>query len=120
MPKHELEMIFQVLRRTQLSTLVTLVIIAIAVLTGCVIWLGPSVAADPSLVSTATREGRLAVFDDVWQTLRDRYYDPAFHGVDWASQRTLFRNPAADAPDTNHFYAILRRLIAPLKDSHTR
>ena len=31
--------------------------------------------------SAATREGRLRVFDDVWETVRARYYDPALHGV---------------------------------------
>ena len=37
---------------------------------------------DTSLVSTTTREGRLAVFDDVWETIQERYYDPAFRGID--------------------------------------
>src|SRR5213596_2076452 len=33
---------------------------------------------DATLVSTATPEGRRAVFDDVWQTIQDRYYDSGF------------------------------------------
>lgn len=71
-------------------------------------------------VSTATREGRLAVFDDVWKTISERYYDEAFHGVDWAAQREEFRPRAAEAGDASEFYSVLRRMIGSLQDAHTR
>ena len=54
-----------------------------------------AVRDDSKLVSTATVEGRLAVFDDVWETIQDRYYDPKFHGIDWQAKRTTFRPVAA-------------------------
>jgi carboxyl-terminal processing protease len=76
--------------------------------------------ADSAAVSTATAEGRLAVFDDVWQTINARYYDANFHGVDWWAQRAQFRSLAADARDPEEFYAVLRRLLASLRDAHTR
>lgn len=72
------------------------------------------------LVSTATREGRLAVFDDAWETIRERYYDPSLHGVDWEEQRAKFRPLAAEARGTTEFYAILRRMVGALRDAHTR
>ena len=68
---------------------------------------------DASLVSTSTREGRLAVFDDFWETIQERYYDPTFHGIDWPANRaeastgeTEFfnrrsRNLDADTPSTS-------------------
>src|SRR6266513_3419811 len=62
---------------------------------------------DASLVSTSTREGRLAVFDDVWETIQERYYDPKFHGIDWQSKRTRFRPAAARAGNTHEFYEVL-------------
>src|SRR2546430_925360 len=65
---------------------------------------------DSAAVSTATVEGRLAVFDDVWQTVNDRYYDANFHGVDWWAQRAQLRTPAADAHNPAELYTILRRL----------
>jgi len=71
-------------------------------------------------VSTATVEGRLAVFDDAWETIEDRYYDPKFHGVDWQAKRTLFRPAAARAGNTHEFYEVLRQMIASLRDAHTR
>ncbi len=50
----------------------------------------PVLAADAAVVSTATREGRLAVFDDVWETIHRRYYDSTFNGLDWEGQRATF------------------------------
>ena len=65
-------------------------------------------------------EGRLAVFDDVWETIQERYYDPRFHGIDWQAKRTTFRPVAARAGNTQEFYEVLRQMIASLRDAHTR
>jgi carboxyl-terminal processing protease len=75
---------------------------------------------DSSLVSTATVEGRLTVFDDVWETIQERYYDPTFHGIDWQAKRATFRPAAARAANTQEFYDVLRQMIGSLKDAHTR
>jgi len=75
---------------------------------------------DSPVVSTATREGRLAVFDDAWGRINERYYDRTFHGLDWDAQRTAFRSLAGDANSDQEFYAVLRRMIARLNDPHTR
>lgn len=75
---------------------------------------------DSSLVSTATVEGRLVVFDDVWETIQGRYYDPRFHGVDWKAKRATFRAAAAGASGSQELYEVLRQMIASLKDAHTR
>jgi carboxyl-terminal processing protease len=75
---------------------------------------------DASLVSTTTPEGRLAVFDDVWETIEDRYYDPGFNGVDWQAKRASFRPAAAKATSTHEFYELVRQMIASLRDAHTR
>ena len=80
----------------------------------------PSVHADASLAFTATREGRLAVFDDAWNRISDRYYDRTFHGLDWDAQRTTFRPLAAEAESSQDLYSVLRRMIASLNDPHTR
>ena len=75
---------------------------------------------DSSLVSTSTPEGRLTVFDDVWETIQERYYDPAFHGVDWTAKRSAFRTAAGRAANRQEFYELLRQMIASLRDAHTR
>lgn len=75
---------------------------------------------DSALVSTATPEGRLAVFDDIWETIEDHYYDPAFNGVDWQAKRASFRPQAAKANNTHEFYELMRQMISSLRDAHTR
>lgn len=80
----------------------------------------PATIDDPKSVSTATREGRLAVFDDVWETIEERYYDPGFRGIDWQAKRLTYRPLAADAANTYEFYEVLRQMLASLMDPHTR
>ena len=75
---------------------------------------------DASVVSTTTPQGRLAVFDDAWETIEDRYYDPSFNGVNWQAKRESFRPAAAKATSTHEFYELMRQMIASLRDAHTR
>jgi carboxyl-terminal processing protease len=70
--------------------------------------------------SHAASDEQLAVFDDAWATIRDRYYDADFHGVDWQAQREQFRPLAAEAGSAKELYTILRRMIGNLHDAHTR
>lgn len=71
-------------------------------------------------VTAATREGRLIIFDEAWQTIRERYYDPSLHGVDWEELRARLRPLAAEAAGETEFYSVLRRLTSRLRDAHTR
>lgn len=80
----------------------------------------PSPVSANGRVTTATREGRLVVFDDVWQTIRERYYDPELHGLDWEELRARLRPLAAEASGETEFYSVLRRLTSRLRDAHTR
>jgi len=82
----------------------------------------PALAAadDATIVSTSTAEGRLAVFDDVWETIDERYYDLQYHGVDWQKSRTTFRTAAAKANNSRDFYDVIRKMISALRDAHTR
>jgi carboxyl-terminal processing protease len=79
-----------------------------------------SLSASRAETNAATREGRLAVFDDVWQTVSERYYDPSFHGIDWEAQRVSFRPQAEVADGPTELYGILRRMLGVLRDAHTR
>jgi carboxyl-terminal processing protease len=70
--------------------------------------------------SSSSAAARLAVFDDAWETVRDRYYDPTFNGLDWQQERERFRPLAAQARTTAELYDVLRRMIGSLRDAHTR
>jgi carboxyl-terminal processing protease len=75
---------------------------------------------DAARVSTSTSEGRLAVFDDLWETVKLRYYDPSFHGIDWQESRNTFRPLAANATGSHEFYSVVRKMVGALRDAHTR
>src|SRR4030095_15166898 len=79
-----------------------------------------SAADDSPIVSTTTAEGILAVFDDAWETIEERYYDPGFHGIDWQAKRIAYRPAAARANTAHEFYEVLRQMIGSLRDAHTR
>jgi carboxyl-terminal processing protease len=68
----------------------------------------------------STAEARLRIFDEVWEQVRERYFDPDFHGVDWQGVRERLRPQAAAAHDRAELYAVLRRMLAQLRDPHTR
>lgn len=97
------------MKRLRFSFLLFFALLAFAFL------LSPSQAA-----RSGASAGRLAVFDDAWETVRERYYDPTFHGLDWQAERAKFRPLAADAQTTAELYSVLRRMLASLRDAHTR
>ena len=79
--------------------------------------------APPALAPVALAradEVRVRVFDDVWELVRERYYDPELRGVDWESLGASLRPEAARARDEAEFYSVLRRLLGSLRDPHTR
>jgi carboxyl-terminal processing protease len=61
----------------------------------------------------------LAAFDEVWETVRDRFYDPRLHGLDWEAMRTRYRSDAASARSREEAAVVINALLAELKASHT-
>src|SRR5215213_1533262 len=106
--------------RTARNSPFVVLVIALLISQVAITSVARAVRDDSTLVSTATAEGRLAVFDDVWETIQDRYYDPKFHGIDWHAKRETFRPVAARAGNTQEFYDVLRQMISSLRDAHTR
>jgi carboxyl-terminal processing protease len=107
-------------RKTLLRALAFLAALSFSPFPFAPVLLSSHARAESTLVSTSTPEGRLAVFDDAWARINERYYDQTFHGLDWDAQRTTFRALAAKADSGEQLYAILRRMIASLNDAHTR
>ena len=65
-------------------------------------------------------EDRHRTLQEIWQTINDNYYDPAFNGVDWAAVRERYLKLAEDAPTDFEFYGLCELMTAELRDSHTR
>ena len=67
-----------------------------------------------------SQQARLEIFETVWRDIRDLYYDPAFHGVNWEQIHEQYLPKARAATDEDDFYAIVRRMTGELHDAHTR
>lgn len=61
---------------------------------------------------------RLAVFDDVWSQVNQRFYDPRFNGVDWKAVRSRYRPRVASSATDGQMLVIIREMLRELKSSH--
>jgi carboxyl-terminal processing protease len=62
----------------------------------------------------------LAVFDELWRTVHERFYDPALHGRDWKALREQYRPLVGVATSDEERSAVINRMLAELGASHTR
>ena len=62
----------------------------------------------------------LAAFDEVWETVRDRFYDPRLHGLDWQAARAQFRPRVVAAGSREETAAAVNAMLAELGASHTQ
>ncbi|HTR14407.1 MAG TPA: resuscitation-promoting factor Rpf1 domain-containing protein [Roseiarcus sp.] len=70
----------------------------------------------------AHREARnrnTAAFDEVWELVRDRFFDPRLHGVDWQATRAIFAPKAEAAGSREELAEAINAMLATLGASHT-
>lgn len=67
-------------------------------------------------VAAQTEGARL--FDEVWQTVNDAYYDPTFGGLNWNAVRDELRPKAAAARSTDDARLVISDMLGRLKQSH--
>ena len=63
---------------------------------------------------------RVGVFEEVWETIDQKYYDPSFNGVDWRAVRDRYRPLVEHATNNEEFYGLLKLMVGELHDAHTR
>lgn len=63
---------------------------------------------------------RAEIFEEVWETIDEKYYDPSFNGVDWKAVRERYRPRVEAAAGEEDFYGLLNRMAGELRDAHTR
>lgn len=93
--------------------------ITLCALVACLLLLAPTTGARRAEYAS-TPEGRLRIFDEVWEQVSERYFDPSFQGVNWGGVREELRPHAAEARGEAELYAVLRRMLGALRDPHTR
>jgi carboxyl-terminal processing protease len=86
---------------------------AASALAPTVLWAEQREAADSATSQAAT-------FEEVWRTLRDRFYDPHLHGLDWSAARERYLPDATRASSEEALASIINSMLSELHASHTR
>lgn len=68
---------------------------------------------------TPTKEElRKQTFEQVWNTVNEKHFDPNFGGVDWKAIRAKYEPRVADVKSDAEFYSLLEEMLRELKQSH--
>jgi Tricorn protease C1 domain len=62
----------------------------------------------------------IATFEEVWRTVRDRFYDPHLHGLDWSAVRKHYLPGATRASSEEALAGVINSMLSELHASHTR
>jgi len=93
-------------------------VVAASALTPTVLWAEQQQAAD-SATSQAV-PARIATFEEVWRTVRDRFYDPHLDGLDWSAVRERYLPDATRASSEEALAGVINSMLSELHASHTR
>ena len=74
--------------------------------------------AATSAAAQSIAETRTSVFDGVVKTVSEQFYDPAFHGVDWAAVQTRYRARLDQVADEAELRKLIEQMLGELKSSH--
>ena len=106
----------------------SIVSLALVFLTGCAVLdpnniIGrryPDAQSVNEPVFSGTGNWRTSAFDYVWNTVNEKYYDPALNGVDWQAAKLRHHDRILNASSDDEYWDALDRMTGELKDSHTR
>ena len=70
--------------------------------------------------TSQAESARIATFEEVWRTVRDRFYDPHLHGLDWSTVREHYLQGATRASSEETLADIINSMLSELHASHTR
>jgi len=67
---------------------------------------------------TIPAEIRRAAFLFVWETIRDKYFDPTYGGKDWNEIKARYEPRVGEAETSEAFHSLLRQMVEELGRSH--
>jgi carboxyl-terminal processing protease len=91
---------------------------AVSALAPTVVWTEQRHSGDSATSEAAS--ARIATFEEVWRTVRDRFYDPHLHGLDWSAVRERYLPDATRASSEETLASVINSMLAELHASHTR
>ncbi len=60
------------------------------------------------------------VFEQVWQTVNENFYDPKLNGVDWKAMRQKYEPQAVRTKSSQEVAGVINQMLSELRTSHTR
>jgi tricorn protease len=62
---------------------------------------------------------RRQVFEEAWRVMKNRFYDPKMHGVNWAAAKDKYESLLPHVADTEELHNVVMEMIGELDASHT-
>ena len=62
---------------------------------------------------------RRQVFTEAWRVMKNRFYDPKMHGVNWVAAKETYGPLLASVADTDELHNVVMQMIGELNASHT-
>ncbi|HUF02929.1 MAG TPA: S41 family peptidase [Aridibacter sp.] len=63
-------------------------------------------------------DDKMEIFEQGWRYMRDHFYDPGYHGVNWNAMRTRYRPLAEAAANVGELRRIMSLMVGELNASH--
>ncbi len=82
------------------------------------IWAAVLTAVWLSAPGAASAADYPALFEKVWSTVDENFYDPAFHGVDWKAVGARYRVQLGGVHDDKAFEALASAMLKEIGTSH--
>jgi carboxyl-terminal processing protease len=60
----------------------------------------------------------VAIFDQVWNTVNEQFYDPNFNGVDWEKRFFEYKTKIKNCNNTDSLFLLLNKMLFELNSSH--
>ncbi|RKY90536.1 MAG: hypothetical protein DRQ13_12505, partial [Ignavibacteriae bacterium] len=65
-----------------------------------------------------TESERLDLFEQVWNTVNEQYYDPHFNGINWQATYKQYKPLIANCAQTDSLFTLLNKMLFELNSSH--
>lgn len=67
-----------------------------------------------------SKNDRADIFEKVWKSVKEKYYDPNLNGVNWLKTRDIYKPQVEGAKTDDEFYSTIKQMVEEIGDAHTR
>jgi tricorn protease len=69
------------------------------------------------VIDTSAERGQ--VFEEAWRVMKNRYYDSAMHGTNWAAAKDKYESLLSNIGDIEELQNVIMEMIGEINSSHT-